>query len=160
MLVPCSLRWICVPRFKSDSVSPFPPTEPNLVSFTSIYICQATWILLILHYTLLSTELIPLLEAPISHFSLRFRFPSQGALVFDFMILSSKNPLSQSPDSLFEKPFEVLLSSSRRPLHLEVLTPSSRRPHLHGVDSLLQGIYDLEVPFHLIGTSRPLFEAP
>lgn len=80
--------------------------------------------ILSLDYPLFSRDLIPFLEVPVSHLSLRSRPPPQGAIVFEVLIHSSKT--SRGLDSLPEKPLEVLFPSSRHPFPLKILTPSSR----------------------------------
>lgn len=71
-----------------------------------------------------------LLEVHVSCLSLKFRFPPQGAIVFE-VLLPSSNTLFCSRGSVFllEKPPQDIFPSLRSALPIKVLTPSSKRPH-------------------------------
>lgn len=82
-------------------------------------------------------------------------------LALEVQISSLRRTSLQGPDSLLEDPLFVFfrscfpsrevsedpVPSSKFPLSLEVLTPSSRRPYLQGANFILQGAYDFEFPF-------------
>lgn len=120
------------------------PVEVDLISYSYAYVPRYGPFLSLQHASL-SRELTPLLELPVSRLRLRSTFPPQVSCL-------------QSPDSLLEDPFfvlEVLILSSRSLLRscflfktaisFVVLTPPSRRSHLQGANSLLQGVHNFEV---------------